>query len=1053
MSVRFCRHVLSVFLGLFLAFFSSSAAFAQAPELGRAETLNAQAIEWYKQGRYAEARGLFQEVLSIREKALGPDHPDVTNSLINLAVTHEALGEYSQAEPLYLRSLAAREKALGPDHPNVASSLNSLALVYEALGEYPKAKPLLDRALAIREKALGPDHPDVAQSLNNLADYHDTLGDYDQAEPLYRRALAIMEKVHGPDHPNVAVCLNNLAGLYDTRGDHGQAEPLYLRSLAIREKVLGPDHLQVATSLNNLAELYRAVGKHDQAEPLYVRSLAIREKALGPVHSSVALSLNNLAMLYMELGEYDRAEPLFNRSLAIREQTQGLDHADAATGLNNLAQLLQKKKKYDQAEPLFQKTLAVYEKTLGPDHPNVARALNNLAVLYVEMGLFHQAEPLYLRAMGIHEKTLGPDHPNVALDLNNLAGLYTNLGQWAKAEDGYRRSRTIWEKTLGPDHAYVSTNLASLSLLYMAMGQPRKALEPALAAQAIDTKLIDQVMAFSSEDRKLKYLATKQGEMEAFLSLAAGPLHEDPTVVREALNVWLQRKGIILEAQKRFQEALVYSDDPEAAKVLQNLAQVRGRLSILAFGGPGREGPEAYRRQKDELEQQKDDLEARLARISRTFAQQRKKARANAGAVAQALPPGSALIEFARVFRYRFGVPNRESKWLPARYLAFTLFAGPEGRVELLDLGPADALDSSVDQLKKAIPDLKKAKQAEYLAKQLHDQVFGPIEAKLDGRRNLFISPDGPLNLIPFEVLMGPDGRYLIEDYTFNYLASGRDALDFGQPRARSGRPLILGAPDFNMNPAGGPPEQPSSGRSRSSELRGLKFTPLPGTLAEVQAIASILGVQTVDLLTGPLAGEQALRRSDSPRILHLATHGFFLSDQDWRRLVDHGPRDLSPDPSEPPDRIENPLLRSGLALAGANQVLSASDDARSQGLLTAEKVLDLRLQGTDLVVLSACQTGLGEVKNGEGVYGLRRAFVQAGTKGLVMSLWSVPDEETKELMAAFYAHFVEDKMTPKDALRRAALDEMKIVHARHGAAYPLFWGAFIFLGDPGKVE
>ena len=233
-------------------------------------------------GRYAEAQPFLEEALDIREKTLGPEHPDVALSLNNLALLYHNQGQYGKAEPLYQRSLAIREKALGPDHPDVATSLNNLAALYYPQGQYGKAEPLYQRALAISEKALGPDHPDVATSLNNLAVLYHDQGRYEKAEPLYQRSLAISEKALGPEHPDVATSLNNLASLYDTQGQYGKAEPLYQRSLAIREKALGPDHPDVATSLNNLAALYKAQGQYEKAEPLYQRSLAIWRRPSAP---------------------------------------------------------------------------------------------------------------------------------------------------------------------------------------------------------------------------------------------------------------------------------------------------------------------------------------------------------------------------------------------------------------------------------------------------------------------------------------------------------------------------------------------------------------------------------------------------------------------------------------------------------------------------------------------------------------------------------------------------------------------------------------------------
>jgi CHAT domain-containing protein len=215
------------------------------------------------------------------------------------------------------------------------------------------------------------------------------------------------------------------------------------------------------------------------------------------------------------------------------------------------------------------------------------------------------------------------------------------------------------------------------------------------------------------------------------------------------------------------------------------------------------------------------------------------------------------------------------------------------------------------------------------------------------------------------------------------------------------------------------------------------------------------MGKDNADLYTGREALEEVLRTKGAPKILHLATHGFFLTDLDLTSLMDEsmlrGMQQISglPIPTGKKAEIENPLLQSGIALAGANKALESGDVERSDGIVTAEKILGFRLRGTEMVVLSACETGVGEVKTGEGVFGLRRAFTQAGAKSLVMSMWSVPDKETRELMIQFYRNILSGKMNRCQALRQAALREMQIAKERHGYANPFYWGAFVFMGEP----
>jgi tetratricopeptide (TPR) repeat protein len=417
------------------------------------------------QGLFGLSREPSERALAIREKQLGPDHPDTGTSLNNLAGLYRSMGHYNEAEPLYQRALAISEKQLGPDHPDTGTSLNNLAGLCRSMGHYNEAEPLYQRALAISEKQLGPDHPDTGTSLNNLALLYRSMGRYNEAEPLYQRALVIREKQLGPDHPSTGISLNNLALLYESMGRYNEAEPLYQRALAISEKQLGPDHPDTGTSLNNLALLYESMGRYNEAEPLYQRALAISEKQLGPDHPFTGTSLNNLAGLYRSMRRYNGAEPLYQRALAISEKQLGPDHPSTGTSLNNLGLLYESMGRYNEAEPLYQRALAIREKQLGPDHPSTGTSLNNLAGLYESMGRYSEAEPLYQRALAISEKQLGPDHPDTGTSLNNLAGLYYHTDRLPEAAAMMSRVISIFEKVLGNDHPNTKTIRENLQMI------------------------------------------------------------------------------------------------------------------------------------------------------------------------------------------------------------------------------------------------------------------------------------------------------------------------------------------------------------------------------------------------------------------------------------------------------------------------------------------------------------------------------------------------------------------------------------------------------------
>jgi CHAT domain-containing protein/tetratricopeptide (TPR) repeat protein len=815
-------------------------------------------------------------------------------------------GKYAEARPHFRRALAIREKALGPDHPDVATSLNNLAMLLQAKGDYAGAEPLYRRTLAVREKALGPDHPDVAQSLNNLAELLQAKGDYAGAEPLLRRALTIREKALGSDHPAVATSLGNLATLLQAKGDNASAEPLYRRALAISEKALGPDHPWVATSLGTLAMLLQAKGDNAGAEPLYRRALAISEKALGPDHPDVAIRLNNLALLLQLEGDYTGAEPRYRRALAISEKL-GPDHRDVATSLNNLASLLQLKGDYAGAEPLFRGALAIHEKALGPDHPDVAVSLSSLASLLWAKGDYAGTLPLLARGLAIEDTQAGA------------------------------------------------------------------------------------LLATGSDRQKQAFFATLSGSTSWALSFHLQTQPKSPAARDLALRTLLRRKGLTLDAGADMLRALAASAAPEDRARLELLAVTRGELGTLAFRGPGsKEPPEAFAGRVRSLEGEADELERQLAaryaelRVARQLVTME--------AVQGVIPAGAALVEIAqyRPFDPRAKPSDRFGK---SRYAAYVLT--PQGAPRSVDLGPAEPIDTLVESFRAALS--SDAPDAATRGRALDDAVMRPIRALLGDTRDVLLSPDGALNLVPFAALVDETGHFLLERYRFTYLTSGRDLLRFANRTAPRSPPLVLGAPDY------GPMAPAATSESRGVspvDLAKIRFPPLPGARAEATAIAPLIA--DARLLEGAAATEAAVKAVHGPSVVHLATHGFFLAptDADQRAAT----RGLVLEPTN--DRASagplptNPLLRSGLAFAGANTRSGGGDD---DGILTGLEAAALDLRGTQLVVLSACETGVGDVKTGDGVYGLRRALVLAGSESQVMSLWKVDDEATRTLMADYY--------------------------------------------------
>jgi len=1058
-------------------------------------SLNNLALLYSEIGRYGEAEFLLERSLAIREQQLGPSHPDVAQSLNSLGGLYQMIGRYGEAVSLLERALAVRESQLGPDHPSVALSLNNLAVLYQDMGRYEEAEPMHKRALAIRERQLAANHPSVANSLNNLAELYREMGRYEEAESLYERALAILERQLGPDHPDVATNLNNLALLFQTIGRYREAEPLHEHALAIQKQQLGLDHPGVAASMNNLALLYRTMGRYEEAETLYESSLRIVEAQLGPNHSNVAASLNNLSLLYQAMSRYSEAEPLIERALVIQKQQLGLDHPDVATSMNNLAELNRMMGRYEEAESLYESSLRIVEAQLGPDHPDVAANLNNLALLYRAMGRYSEAEPLIERALTIQEQQLGPDHPSVATKLNNLALLYRTMGRYSEAEPLHERALAIREQQLGTDHPDVSQSLNNLAVLYWDIGRYGEAeplYERAIAireaqlgpdhhdmaqslnnlaglhhsmgrydkaaslfnrAADIEEANLARLLTIGSEPQKQAYMATLSGTTHGTHTLALQTA--SPQAPHLGLTTLLRRKGRILDAVADSLRIVrqQLGDDPQAQAQLDELIAVRSQLAALATHGQGQLDPEQYRQRYESLVQQERTLESRLNRLSSAF--QAVDDPVTITAVQAQLPDDAALVEFVRYRPYDLKA-DRDQHWGEDRYAAYIL--KPTGDPQVVDLGTAEVIVPLVRDFRLALqnPSEVATKTVHPTGRALYAQILQPLAEVLGEVDHLLLSPDGALNLIPFEALVTHQERYLIEDYRLSYLTSGRDLVRLDALPNSQNPSLIVANPDYNeadTQIAATPATTRGQQNRRSADLATLSFGALPGTETEVTELETLFQETAlpVDVLTGRQATETQVKQAQAPSILHIATHGFFLPDQEVELTPEPGLGTLGDTPP-PVLNIENPLIRSGLALAAANPPRPDLDANEDDGLLTALELAGMNLYGTQLVVLSACETGVGGNSSGEGIYGLRRALVMAGVQSQVVSLWHVADQRTANLMVDYYQRLLdtENPVGRHEALRDA---QLAMLRSEDETSHPYYWAAFIASGDWRPLE
>jgi CHAT domain-containing protein/tetratricopeptide (TPR) repeat protein len=997
--------------------------------LARIDAPDRVSLAAYNLGEVLEKAGIrdgalaaFGEALIADEARYGKDHFEVAADLGRIGILHQTSGRLSEARQILERTLVILEQQRGVEHTYTLSVLNRLASIDHDSGVYGRAIERYQRILSVREKVPGPDHPETAEVLGNLALSLKAMGRYDEALPLYQRALAIDEKTLGPEHPATATDLNNLASLFLATGRHDEALGLHRRALASRQMTFGVGHPRTRSSLANLSALLTRMGEYDKALDYALQALEIAEKSPGPEHPDTAASLLHLANLQREIGQYAQALPYAERALAIYEKVHGANHHATAWALGHIADLQSHLGHPDVALPFVQRAVAIAEQTLGPLHLETADVLNSLGLIQMQLGQRNEALASFERALNIHANLSAAGQGEQATVLNNLAVTRFELGQQEAAVELLRQAIAIHREIHGKRHPKTGAALANLAFRSAASGHFDEALTAFEESNAIAGETIERVFAIASEQEKLAYVENQQWRYDGQLSLVSRHFATDKRALRRALDLVLARKGIVFDAQARQNEAIAGSLDSEARVLWDELASQRARQARLMRAQPN--DPALRERELHTLDETVAALERKLAGLSAAVAGQLEQRNFDHAVVASRLPTDGLLVEWVRIA----DVDWPAGRWSGRhRYLAFLLRAN--GDIRLIDVADADEIDRAIQSSLRRLERIGHEVEDQLAAaRELHILLWQPLAKAVGNAGTVVFSPDGQLNLVPFAALMDADGRFFVENHATAYLTSGRELARTAM--GRPDRPLFLVAnPAFNAGPV--------------QSHDGQRFLPLPGTQDEADFIPTLFQGEN-RVVTGAAATESEVRLAGRPRVLHLATHGFFLADTARPGPGTRGAMPIGEDPAPRPAAAVNPLLRSGLALAGANHAGQArgGDD----GLLTALEVSGMSLHGTDLVTLSACETGRGDVKSGEGVFGLRRAFALSGARHLVMSLWPVGDEATAQQMRVFYRQYGSGAR-PAEALRAAQLASIETLRMQGKVAEPALWAPFIAQG------
>ena len=1004
-----------------------------------------------REQKFEEALQTIEVAKNTAESEFGTNSMPYANCLLNQGRTYYYRGWYEDAEAPYKESMLIMEKIQGRKNKDFASALNARGALYKEMGQYSKAELLYLEARDIREIVLGKESVYYAYSLANLANLYEVTERYDEAEALYLELKDIWAIVEGKQHSNYAFNLHGLAYLYLEMGHYAKAKPLFLEAQSILAKSLGELSPDYALVINNLANLYAEMGSYETAEPILLEAKDILEKNSLKEHPDYAVTLFKLANLYLDIGAYSTAEPLFLESIDLWEKLVGKEHLNYATVVNNLAILYMHTGDYDKAERLYLEARDIWADALGTESRHYALALNNLANLYKRKGELIRAMPLYKEALEIWENVFGKENPQYATFLNNLGSLYLELEDFAKAEPLLSEAIEIQIKILGREHPHYARSLSNFSTLYWETGRILKAKEVFLELNELHRSFIKKAFEYTSENQLLAYLKTLERDQARFISFAQ--FNSEPELNQSCYDNMLFYRGQLLENARRLTRS-VSNADSLTREIYAQWQDYRRRLSN-EYSLPIND-----RRNVSELENEAENFEKILTNKLPTFAG--AYTTPNWQKVLERLQPGEAAVEF---IQYRLYDPQPTDIF---QYAALILLSDkPEPLfVPLCQQTQLNELLAKKDQsedffIKNLYFDPRKGNET-----PLYQLIWKPIEPLLQDVQKIWYTPAGDLHRINLSAVQPVrSGKTLGDRYDLVAVGSTRQLVSRIPFVPVNNETVIFGDIDYDMDTveyrkaissytAGIPtndvnnnnfqniakPSRVSGNRGADSEWQELKFSAVEVNL--IQEFLQNAGFQS-QLFRGYNANEEACKNIGhagiSPRILNFSTHGFFFPDPELEK------RTVSNETFGSVFKMsEHPLLRSGLILAGANYAWKNQHPFNEfeDGILTAYEISQLNLSNTELVVLSACETGLGDIIGNEGIYGLQRAFKIAGVKYILMSLWSVPDEATSKLMEVFYRNYLTEKMPVHQAFDEA----QKWLRGLEGFDNPYYWAGFVLL-------
>ncbi len=953
-------------------------------------------------GEVEDAVVILSDVFDKKEKKYGASHRETLITELNLAEAKIKLGKLEQAEALLTRIIKANRETVDGHLTLFVQSHLKLARLYESMSRFQQAE-IIYKDLIDKNKSASAS----ARINHQMGNFYFKVGKYHEAKAMLTASYRFYAEQGKKFIESYIESANSLSRLYITLGSFKKAEALLQSVFAITNKFIGLKRTAHATTLSNLANLNRQLGNFDKSETYFLDMLEIYQ-SLGQVQTPhYATALNNLANLYGAIGHYEHAEKMYKEAGQIYLNTNGKYSRPYANTLNNLAGLFRKSGELKKATDLYKECLQIDAKTIGLFHPDYATILNNLGILQTIEGNNKEAKSSFIKALKIRLYTLGETHSSYTNTLNNLALLYMIEGDLEAATPLLKKG--------------ITNHLLQLNTVF-----------PML-----------------SEKEKEAFYQMVKSDFERFNTFVVDQYKNDVKLIGFLYNVHLATKSMLFRATDRMRKNILNSGDTSLINDFNIWKSTKETLAFY-YQLPKNQLSNMLKEVQD-LESKANELEKNISLKSIDFAKEVNNKTYSWQEIQKQLKPGEAAIEMIRFRDYNINKTNTsiqdENSILPKAlihgfsskvlYAAIILTPETKDHPKLVILNNGKALEGEYysfyqNAIKFGMPDTDSFKR-----------YWGDIAKNIPNAKKIYFSPDGIYNLLNVNTLFdSKEKKYLLETLDVNLVTNTYEIMIEEKSNYTDKTALIIGDPNFDILPKWR--QKINTGEviakdeiidiDKSNKDYYGWAPDLPGTADEIRAIDSLLVLKSWKsiLKQNNEATESSIKSADNPRLLHIATHGFF---DEKIALTD----------SLAPDIGNNPLLRAGLMLAGANVTNYrkaqniANEINLEDGILTAYEAMNLNLDQTELVILSACETGLGELKYGEGVFGLQRAFRVAGAKNILISLRKVNDQATKMLISDFYKRWMATGDI-KGSFKAAQ------IALQSSFPSPYFWGAFVLV-------